>query len=89
MTLKVATALKSASIVRTGSHVVDNPDLAYMYFRVALVVAENPDLVYKCFRVTPVHSTTFIFTLYCPQDNGTVMFDRIAATIDNILIEYF
>lgn len=47
-----------------------------------------PDFLYMCFPVVLIYSSTFILTLYHPQNDGTVMFDRIAETIDNIFTEY-
>lgn len=46
---------------------------------------DEPDLVYMYFCVSPVHSTSFISTLYRPQDVGSVMFEQIAETFDNII----
>lgn len=36
---------------------------------------KEPDLPYMCFCMTLIHSSTFIFALYHPQDEGTVIFD--------------
>lgn len=36
-----------------------------------------------CFRMAPVSSINFIFTLYCPHNDGIVMPDRIAETIEH------
>lgn len=41
------------------------------------------------FRVTLIHRTTFVFALYCRQDEGTVIFDRISEKIDSILAQFF
>ena len=49
---------------------------------------EDPDLPFMCFRVALVHSTSFIFTLYRPQKDGSILFDRIAEKIDSIMVDY-
>lgn len=49
---------------------------------------EYPDLLYMCICMELIYNTNFILTLYNPQDNGTVMFDRITNMIDNIFTEY-
>lgn len=43
---------------------------------------KDPDFLFICFCVVFVHRTYFIFTLYHPQDNGTVMFNKITEKID-------
>ena len=48
---------------------------------------ELADAPYMCFRVSLVHSTSFIFALYRPQKDGTVIFDQIGQAIDSILSE--
>ena len=48
---------------------------------------EHADAPYMCFRVSLVHSTSFIFALYRPQKDGTVIFDQIGQAIDSILSE--
>lgn len=35
-----------------------------------------------------IYNTTFIFTLYHPQDDGTIMFNGIPEVIDNTVTEY-
>lgn len=45
-----------------------------------------PDLPFICFRVIFVNST-FFFTLYRPQDDGTAVFDKIVEKIDNVISE--
>ena len=49
---------------------------------------EDPDLPFMCIRVALVHSTSFIFTLYRPQHDGSILFDRIAEKIDSIMCDY-
>ena len=49
---------------------------------------EDPELPFMCFRVALVRSTSFIFTLYRPQNDGVILFDRIADKIDTILSDY-
>lgn len=44
-------------------------------------VTEDPYFPFMYFRVVLVHSISFIFTLYCSQHYGTVMFDKIAEKI--------
>lgn len=40
---------------------------------------EDPDLLYMSFRMALNHSSTFIFTLFCPQDDGMLIFDQISS----------
>ena len=48
---------------------------------------EHIDAPYMCFRISLIHSTSFIFALYRPQQDGTVIFDQIGQAIDSILSE--
>ena len=48
---------------------------------------EHTDAPYMCFRISLVHSTSFIFTLYRPQKDGTEIFDQLGQSIDAILSE--
>lgn len=49
---------------------------------------EEPDLPYMCFYVALILSTTFVFALYCPQNEETVIFSDISEKIDNILTQF-
>lgn len=59
-------------------------------FQVAGTKTKNghPGLPYMYICVALIHGTIFIFTLYRPQDDGIVMFDRISETINNIIPGY-
>lgn len=49
---------------------------------------DDPDLPYIYLRVAIIQSITFIFSLYRPQDNGTVFFNWISDKINNTTTEY-
>lgn len=44
-------------------------------------------LIYMFFCVAFIHSTTFIFTLYRPQDNGTVMTSSSHCVLINVSLK--
>lgn len=46
---------------------------------------KDPNFWYLSFYMAFVHSMSLIFTLYCPEDDGIVMLDKIAVNIDDIL----
>lgn len=48
----------------------------------------HPVLPYMYFYVGVIYSATFDFTLYYPQEEGTVIFNRMADNIDNTLIHF-
>lgn len=62
--------MDSVPILRTDFHVVHTPKARTRISHSLL------------FRVTLVHSRSFIFTVYRPQDDGIAMFYRIAEKID-------
>ena len=43
---------------------------------------------YMCFRMALLHSTSYLFFLYRPQDEGSSVFTTISNKIDNILIHH-
>lgn len=49
---------------------------------------EDPELLYVCLCVELIHSTTFIFSLYLPQDKGSVISNQISDRIENILTKF-
>lgn len=49
---------------------------------------ENPEIPFMCFRVAFVHSMSYIFIIYCPENDDIVMIDKIGEKIDNILSDY-
>lgn len=49
---------------------------------------KDPDLPYMCFHLALICSTTFIFTLSCLWDDGTLIFNQISGRIDNLLTEF-
>lgn len=44
--------------------------------------------LYMCFSMAPILSTTFIFFLYRPQKDVTILSDRICEKIDKVLTEF-
>lgn len=59
-----------------------------LYLRTGFHVAESLKTKTLISRVCAFVSTTFIFTLHRSLVDGSVMFDRITETIDNIFFEY-
>lgn len=71
MTIKIVTAMNSAPMLPCDR---DQKN-------------EDSNFSCLCFCRLLVYSTTFIFTLYHPQDDRTVMFNKITEIIDNTLTE--
>lgn len=61
--------------------------LQFISRKVSLVtdISKMRTLISHCLQVALVHSLSFVFTVYCPQDDGIAMFNRIVEKIDNIL----
>ena len=49
---------------------------------------EDLNSPFMCFHMTLLHSTTYLFFLYRPQNEGSSVFNSIAKQIDNILIHH-
>lgn len=49
---------------------------------------EDPDFQFVWFRVALVHNMFFIFTVYWPQDDGIVMFDKKAVKVNEIVFDH-
>lgn len=46
---------------------------------------KDPDFPSMCFCVVLIHSVSFIFNVSCQQDDGIVIFDKIAEKIVDLL----
>ena len=49
---------------------------------------EDLNSPFMCFRMALLHSTTYLFFLYRPQNEGSSVLNSIAEQIDNILIHH-